>query len=284
MVSEALERALEAGIPHDRLTGKLRVEHPGPALDHAALEEDAGLMILGRGGDQLARLPRRVSYRSPCDVLVVARRGADRPDRYRRILIATDGSKTADRAARRGYDLARALDAAVDLVFVGHPATGELIISDTISVSGSDVPTEPRLLQGKPAQRILETAEAISADLVVVGNKGMTGARMLSGTSVPGAVLKGAHCDVLLCRTVHQRESELEPGDGGVVERHGEPVAAFVDESGDLHLMSARCPHLGCVVVWNPVDKTFDCPCHASRFSPLGEVLSGPATKPLPPL
>jgi Rieske Fe-S protein len=96
-------------------------------------------------------------------------------------------------------------------------------------------------------------------------------------------VLTGARSDVLLCRTVHQRESELQPGEGGVIERQGEQVAAFVDDRGELHLMSARCPHLGCVVAWNPTERTFDCPCHGSRFGPLGDVVAGPAAKPLRP-
>ena len=283
VVAEARERAEEAGIAPDRIRTELRSDHPAKALHQAARDQSAGLIIVGRGGDRLARLPRRVSHRSPCDVLVVARR-SDRPHRHRRILIATDGSKTADRAARRGYDLARALDATVDLVFVGHPATGDLILADTISVAAGDVPTNTRILHGKAAHRILEWADAIDADLIVVGNKGMTGLSMMAGTSVPGEVLKGARCDVLLCRTVHQRESDLEPGDGGIVEIEGEPAAAYLDEDGELHLMSARCTHLGCTVSWNPVDKTFDCPCHGSHFGPLGEVLEGPATKPLPPL
>jgi Rieske Fe-S protein len=199
------------------------------------------------------------------------------------MLIATDGSATADRAAKRGYRLARTLDARVDLVFVGHPATGELILADTISVYGGDVATETQMLRGNPTQRILETADAINADLIVVGNKGMHKSRMRLGASVPGGVVSGARCDVLLCRTVRQLESELEPGDGGVIERQGEHIAAFLDESGELHLMSARCTHLGCTVVWNPTDRTFDCPCHTSRFGPRGEVLDGPATKPLRP-
>jgi nucleotide-binding universal stress UspA family protein len=283
VLSGALDQARHAGVPEDRLMSELRTESPATSLAGAAADAQAGLMILGRGGDRLARLPRQVVHRSPCDVLVVAPRGVDRTDRYRRVLIATDGSATADRAAGRGYDLARTLEASVDIVFVGHPATGELIVADTISLCGSGVPTEVQLLEGNPAKRILETAEAVDADLVVVGNKGLTGVRMLPGESVPGAVLKGAGGDVLVCRTVRQLESELEPGDGGVIERNGEPMAAFVDDDGDLHLMSARCPHLGCTVAWNPSEKTFDCPCHGSRFGPLGEVVDGPSTKPLRP-
>ncbi len=171
----------------------------------------------------------------------------------------------------------------MDLVFVGHPDTGDIIVSDTISVFGGDVPTESWILQGDPSEQILGTAEQIGADLVIIGNKGMTGSRMATFQSVPEKVLAGARSDVLLCRTVHQRESEMEPGEGGIIERDGERLAAYVDADGELHLMSAKCTHLGCVVAWNPAESTFDCPCHGSRFGPTGEVVEGPASKPLPP-
>lgn len=283
VLADAATRTREAGVDEDRITQVLRLELPALALDRAAIDVDAGLMIVGRGGDRLARLPRQVSQGAPCDTLVVIERGEERPDGYRRILVATDGSKTADRCARRGYDLARSLGATVDLVFVGHPDTGEIIISDTISVFGGDVPTQSWILQGDPSGQILGTAAEIGADLVVIGNKGMTGARISALQSVPEKVLSGARCDVLLCRTVHQRESEMEPGDGGIIERDGEQLAAYVDDEGELHLMSAKCTHLGCVVAWNPSDHTFDCPCHGSRFGPTGEVVEGPAAKPLNP-
>ncbi|HKQ12813.1 MAG TPA: FAD-dependent oxidoreductase [Steroidobacteraceae bacterium] len=66
-------------------------------------------------------------------------------------------------------------------------------------------------------------------------------------------------------------------GEGAVI-RHGlRKLAVFRDEDGALHCHSATCPHLGCVVRWNPLDRTWDCPCHGSRFSTYGSVLHGPA-------
>ncbi len=284
VLSGALKQAVEAGVPVERLTSELRTGNPPVALVEAAEDGAVGLMIVGRGADRLGEVPLRLSPRSPSDLLIVADRTTGHPDRYRRILIASDGSPTADRAARRGYGLARALGASVDLVFVGHPSTGELIVTDTIAVCGTGVETEPRVLRGNPVERILETSETVDADLIVIGNKGLARTRMFLGSSVPGGVIKGARCDVLLCRTVRQLESELEEGDGGIIERNGQQLAAFVDENGELHLMSASCTHLGCTVAWNPTEKTFDCPCHGSRFSPLGDVVNGPAAKPLRPI
>jgi len=72
------------------------------------------------------------------------------------------------------------------------------------------------------------------------------------------------------------------PKDSGAVLRRGNrQVAVYRGSRGALHEMSAVCPHLGCVVAWNPAEKTWDCPCHGSRFDKLGRVLSGPANKPL---
>ena len=69
---------------------------------------------------------------------------------------------------------------------------------------------------------------------------------------------------------------------GAIVSSEGQKVAGYRDEDGELHAVSTRCTHLGCQVAWNAAERTWDCPCHGSRFSVDGEILSGPATKPLP--
>lgn len=74
---------------------------------------------------------------------------------------------------------------------------------------------------------------------------------------------------------------ELAPGEGGVVSVGGKKAAAFRDEAGALHACSHVCTHLGCHVRWNPAEKSFDCPCHGSRFDPYGKVIQGPAVKDL---
>jgi nitrite reductase/ring-hydroxylating ferredoxin subunit len=78
-----------------------------------------------------------------------------------------------------------------------------------------------------------------------------------------------------------EREVEIENGEGAIVRRSGHPVAVHRDARGELHERSAVCTHLGCIVHWNPNEKSWDCPCHGSRFDPKGEVIHGPATSPL---
>ena len=56
----------------------------------------------------------------------------------------------------------------------------------------------------------------------------------------------------------------------------GKPIAAYRDDSGEIHLMSPVCTHLGCVVSWNPLEKTWDCPCHGGRYNALGKRMYGP--------
>ncbi|MHC1764636.1 MAG: FAD-dependent oxidoreductase [Verrucomicrobiia bacterium] len=72
-------------------------------------------------------------------------------------------------------------------------------------------------------------------------------------------------------------------GEGAITKVDGKKVAAYRDESGKLTLLSPVCTHLGCIVRWNTADKTWDCPCHGSRFKPTGEVFGGPAETPLKP-
>jgi glycine/D-amino acid oxidase-like deaminating enzyme/nitrite reductase/ring-hydroxylating ferredoxin subunit len=79
-------------------------------------------------------------------------------------------------------------------------------------------------------------------------------------------------------------EEEIPRGEGRVV-RHGmHKVAVFRDDSGTLHHRSAVCTHLKCIVEWNSAEKSWDCPCHGSRFDPYGKVLNGPAISDLSPL
>jgi Rieske Fe-S protein len=75
----------------------------------------------------------------------------------------------------------------------------------------------------------------------------------------------------------------LAPGEGAIVRDGTRKVAAYRDEEGELHAVSAVCTHLGCQVKWNRAERSWDCPCHGSRFDVDGEVIQGPAVKGLEP-
>jgi nucleotide-binding universal stress UspA family protein/nitrite reductase/ring-hydroxylating ferredoxin subunit len=282
----AAEAATAAGVR--RVTPELRGGRPADVLIEVAEARDVGLVVVsgGRGqSHELGIVAQRLSHRGPRDVLIVSERThrADGDVPYHRLLIATDGSATADRAARKGYDLAESLQLPVTLVFVGHPVTGKLITDDTMAIYAGDVPTDVVVTKGDPADSILAVAAETYSDLVVVGNKGMTGAKRFFLSSVPEEVVDRADRDVLIARTVTQVTSELAPGDGGIIVQAGEKLAAYLDPAGEMHLMSARCTHLGCTVAWNAATRLFECPCHGSKFGPTGEVVNGPAARALPP-
>ena len=78
----------------------------------------------------------------------------------------------------------------------------------------------------------------------------------------------------------HDALEDLVPGEAAVLQHRIGKIAAWRDMGGQLHLHSAVCPHLGCVVHWNPVEHSWDCPCHGSRFDARdGSVLNGPADR-----
>jgi Rieske Fe-S protein len=78
-------------------------------------------------------------------------------------------------------------------------------------------------------------------------------------------------------------EVELQPNEGRVVRVGRRHLATYRDGGGTLHALSARCTHLGCLVEWNTAERTWDCPCHGSRFAATGAVIEGPAVTPLRP-
>ncbi len=75
--------------------------------------------------------------------------------------------------------------------------------------------------------------------------------------------------------------ADLPPGGATVTRRGTTLLAAYRDESGALHAVQARCTHLGCLVAFNNAERSWDCPCHGSRFDVDGQVLQGPAVHPL---
>ena len=85
-----------------------------------------------------------------------------------------------------------------------------------------------------------------------------------------------------LCRSAFEPPraavEALTRGHGGIVEVEGEKLGVYKTEDGEVFTVSAHCPHLGCQVEWNPDEKTWDCPCHGSRFDFQGRLLDGSST------
>lgn len=80
---------------------------------------------------------------------------------------------------------------------------------------------------------------------------------------------------------VHRRVEELKNDEGAAVRINGKRAGAYRDEEGKLHQVDTTCTHLGCETEWNEAERSWDCPCHGSRFSYDGHVLEGPAKEPL---
>ena len=72
-------------------------------------------------------------------------------------------------------------------------------------------------------------------------------------------------------------DDEILPGNGAVIREGFDKTAVYKDDNGDVFRFSALCPHLKCVVHWNQIEKSWDCPCHGSRFDCKGKLLNGPA-------
>ena len=71
--------------------------------------------------------------------------------------------------------------------------------------------------------------------------------------------------------------SEIAKGEAYVVEYEGNRMGVYRDENGKIHMVDVTCTHLGCELTWNSAEKTWDCPCHGSRFSYEGDIVEGPA-------
>jgi Rieske Fe-S protein len=75
---------------------------------------------------------------------------------------------------------------------------------------------------------------------------------------------------------------DIARGEGAIVQLDSSKAAVYRDEDGRLHAMSPVCTHMKCIVDWNSTEKTWDCPCHGSRYDPYGHVINGPAKRNLP--
>jgi len=295
LAEQILQRA-ESAVRRERVEvqGELRRGDPAELILKTADKHDADLIVVGNKGIgeatrfRLGSVPDRVAHSALCDILVVDSTGAVDagrvdPPQYKKLMVGTDGSSTAGEAARRCMELAMQLRATVTLVYVGDPIVGAITVEQTASARPEKVEVQSRVVQGEPSEQLLKVAEAEDVDLIVVGNKGMTGARRFLLGSVPNQLAHYAPTDVLIVKTVDLSLDDVAPGHGAVLQVDGRRLAVYRDSDGNIHALSPRCTHMGCTVDWNDGDKTWDCPCHGSRYATDGEVIQGPAEKGLAP-
>jgi Rieske Fe-S protein len=138
-----------------------------------------------------------------------------------------------------------------------HATLGAMLVSDLVTGRKNpwqDVYNPSRKATHSPAEFVKENVNAV--------------AEMAKDYIMPGEVAK---------------DEDVPIGEGALV-RHGlKKLAVYRDESGQLHRLSSVCTHLGCIVHWNPIEKSWDCPCHGSRFACTGEPVMGPAIDGLKP-
>jgi nucleotide-binding universal stress UspA family protein len=132
------------------------------------------------------------------------------PDRtggpYTGVLVGTDGSGTARLAVARAAEVATVMRARLLIAFVGDAEAGAPVLQELADqLGGPGLVVETHLLSGDPADGLLGLARAERVELVVVGNRGMTGAQRFLLGSVPNKVSHRAHCDVLIVHTTDAR-------------------------------------------------------------------------------
>jgi glycine/D-amino acid oxidase-like deaminating enzyme/nitrite reductase/ring-hydroxylating ferredoxin subunit len=84
-----------------------------------------------------------------------------------------------------------------------------------------------------------------------------------------------------LARPERRTVESLAPGDGAIIRVHGRKTAVYRDDEGTLHGLSPLCRHLWCLVEWNAAERSWDCPCHGSRYDAEGRAIQGPTTEDL---
>jgi glycine/D-amino acid oxidase-like deaminating enzyme/nitrite reductase/ring-hydroxylating ferredoxin subunit len=136
-----------------------------------------------------------------------------------------------------------------------HSTVSALLLTDLIM--DRDNPYEalytPSRFQADPSLRNVVVQNADVAGTLIAGKVGLT----------------------------FKEPKDLKPDEGAVVMVRGQRCGAYRDQNGELHVVDSTCTHMGCEVEWNHGDRTWDCPCHGSRFSTDGKVIEGPADRPL---
>jgi len=206
------------------------------------------------------------------------------------LLLGGGGHRCGENSAGGRYDelLQRARECFPQSREVARWSAQDCMTADSVPYIGQYAPSRPDWYVATGFQKWGMTTSMVSATLLrdlICGRKSpyadvfdpgrfdletVTGVAEESGQAVKG-----------LARRFFQIPAEtagkLAPGHGGVVFLDGEKLGVYKDENGVLYPVDIRCPHMGCQLEWNPDEKSWDCPCHGSRFDRFGNLISGPA-------
>ena len=174
-------------------------------------------------------------------------------------------------------------------------STQDYLTPDQIPYAGYFLPSTPNLFLATGFRRWGMTNSMVSAmiirDLIVSGESpwqnlydpsrqtiaASSKTFIVENLNVANQLLKGK----LSAAPADPTDADIETGEAKVIMIDGDKVGAYRDEQGTLHLVDTTCTHLGCELKWNAAEKSWDCPCHGSRFTYEGEIIEGPTVKPL---
>lgn len=172
-------------------------------------------------------------------------------------------------------------------------STHDMVTMDRIPYIGHLTKNHPNILVATGFRKWGMTTSHVAATLIgdlIEGKQNpyesiFTPSRLVSDPFVKDFIKENTNVAAKLIsgklKRPDQSIDDLKPGEGGIVSYKNKKCGAFKSEDGHVFLVDTTCTHLGCEVTWNNSDRTWDCPCHGSRFSVTGEVVEGPAKKPL---
>lgn len=165
---------------------------------------------------------------------------------------------------------------------------------DDMPLIGPISPTQDHLYTATGFRAWGMTQGTTAASLIAAGIQGETKPwaylydphaprRFVHDMASPALWKTGAHVTKQFIgkRLARDEGTPLRPGEGRLQQTRGRKVAVSMDRDGELRRCEAKCTHMGCIVSWNDIEQSWDCPCHGARFAPDGSVLHGPAVQPL---
>lgn len=222
----------------------------GIGSDSLSLREAGGMLLLGGGGHRTGENRQGSRYDMLRDAAQSLFPGSTETDRWSaQDCITLDG-----------------------LPYIGHyaPSEPEWYVATGFGKWGmTNAMTAARLIAGMICGAPPDWAEVFSPGRFRLS----ASARALANET--GHALRGLTRELI--SPPRSLAEHLTPGHGGIVEWEGRKLGVYKDEHGKCTVVDARCPHLGCQVEWNPDERTWDCPCHGSRFTAEGKLIDSPA-------